>query len=279
MENLIGYTLTEQVQINMTTGAFEKIKVQPDNVNRASDPALMSLLEGQAALIKSLTEKVNSLSEAPTRSERSVPPLYLKELHELAWVWNHPQWVTRVLYYLKCAILKEALPLDAMRMTPTWDDEAQKPLLFSLSDDQKKDTMVGTEVVGTGDSARDAPMDDSSGTHPPVSSLNSSAVLMVESLWLLVWSSVHCYKERYESDSTSSKQASADPDFTSGLSTAGPRLKKVMRRRFKMVDGTEYFEVPKGEWVRSDSAPVGCKTCKGHGLIERHWVWNCPRLE
>ena len=111
-------------------------------------------------------------------------------------------------------------------------------------------------------------------------SLNSSAVLMVESLWLLVWSSVHCYKERYESDSMSSKQASADPDFTSGLSTAGARLKKVMRRRFKMVDGVEYFEVHKGEWVRSDSAPVGpCKTCKGHGLTERHWVWNCPRLE
>ena len=161
IENLIGYTLTEQVQINMTTGAFEKIKVQPDTVNRASDPALISLLEGQAALIKSLTEKVNSLSEAPTRSERSVPPLCLKELHELALVWNHPQWVTMVLYYLKCAILKEALPVDAMRMTP------RKPLLFSLSDDQKKDTTVWTEVVGTGDSAGDAPMDDSSGTPPP----------------------------------------------------------------------------------------------------------------
>ena len=84
---------------------------------------------------------------------------------------------------------------------------------------------------------------------------------MVESLWLLVWSSVHCYKERYESDSTSSKQASADPDFTTGLSTAGARLKKVMRRCFKMVDGTEYFEVHKGEWVRSHSAPVGPLVC------------------
>ena len=167
IKNLIGYTLTEQVQINMTTGAFEKIQVQPDTVNRASDPALMSLLEGQAALIKSLTEKVNDLSEMPTRSERCVPPLCLKELHELALVWNHPQWVTRVLYHLKCAILKEALPLDAMRMTPKWDDEAQKPLLFSLSDDQKKDTLVLTDVLGTGDSTRDAPMDDSSGTPPP----------------------------------------------------------------------------------------------------------------
>ena len=195
--------------------AFEKIRVQSETVSEASDPALLSLLEGQAALIKSLTEKVDSLSEAPTRSEKSVPPLCLKELHNLALVWNHPQWVTRGLYYLKCAILKEAIPLDAMRMTPKWDDEAQKPLLFNLSDDQKKDTTVWAEVVGTGDSAGHAPMDGSSGTPPPpVLSLNSSAVLMVESLLLLVWSSVHCYKERYESDSTSSKQASADPDFT-----------------------------------------------------------------
>ena len=32
-----------------------------------------------------------------------------------------------------------------------------------------------------------------------------------------------------------------------------------------------FFEVHKGEWVRSDSALVGpYKTCKGHGLIERH---------
>ena len=209
IENLIGYTPTEHVQINITTGAFANIRVQSSNVSKTSDLALMSLLEGRAAPLKSLTEKVNSLSEAPTRSEKSVPPLCLKELHDLAPVWDHPQWVTRVLYYLKCAILKEALPLHAMRMTPKWDDEAHKPLLFNLSDDQKKDTTVWTEVVGTGDSAGDAPMDGSSGTPPPpaVLSLNSSAVLMVESLWLLVWSSVHCYKERYESDSTSSKQA------------------------------------------------------------------------
>ena len=151
----------------MTTGAFEKIRVQSDSVNKASDPALMSLLEVQAALIKSLTEKVNSLSEAPAQSEKTVPPLCLKELHDLAVVWNHPQWVTGVLYYLKCAILKEALPLDAMKMTPKWDDEAQKPLLFSLTDDQKKDTTVWTEVVGTGGSTGDAPMEAQAPPPPP----------------------------------------------------------------------------------------------------------------
>ena len=37
------------------------------------------------------------------------------------------------------------MPPDAMRMTPKWDGEAQKPLLFNLSDDQKKDTTVWTD--------------------------------------------------------------------------------------------------------------------------------------
>ena len=40
----------------------------------------MSLLEGQAALIKSLAEKVNGPLEATSRLEKTVPPLYLKEL-------------------------------------------------------------------------------------------------------------------------------------------------------------------------------------------------------
>ena len=166
IENLIGYTLTAQVQINMTTGAVEKIRVQSEAGNKASYPASMSLLEGQAALIKSLTEKVNGLSQAPTRSEKTVPPLCLKELHDMALVWNHPQWVTKVLYYLNCAILKEALPLDSMRMIPKWDNEANKPLLFSLSDEQKKDATVWTEVVGTGGFAGEALMDGSSDTPP-----------------------------------------------------------------------------------------------------------------
>ena len=52
-------------------------------------------------------------------------------------------------------------------MTPKWDDEAQKPLLFNLSDEQKKDRAVWTEVVGTGGTARDAPMDGSADSPPP----------------------------------------------------------------------------------------------------------------
>ena len=210
-----------------------------------------------------------------------MPPLCLKELHDLALVWNHPQWVTRVLHYFKYAVLKDSLPLDSMRMSPQWDDGAQKPLLCNLSEEHKKDTTVWAEVVGAGGASGDTPTDGSLDTPPAVLSLNSSAVVMIESLWLLVWSSIHCYKERYETESSSSQQASADVDFTASMSLGGGgRLKKVMLCWFKVVDGVGSFEVHKGEWVGSYSAQVGpCKTCKGHGLIERHWVWICLRPE
>ena len=167
VENLVGYTMIEQVQLNTASGAFEKIHVPLEDTGKATDPALLSLLEGQAALIKSLSDKVNSLAEAPERREKTVPPLCLKELHDLALVWNHPQWTTRVLHYLKFAVLKESLPLDSMRMTPQWDDEAQKPLLLNLLEEQKKDTTVWTEVVGAGGASGDAPMDGSLDTPPP----------------------------------------------------------------------------------------------------------------
>ena len=110
--------MTAKVQLNTTLGAFEKIRVPSQDTGKANDPALLSLSEGQAALIKSLSDKVNILLEAPKRREKTVPPLCLMELHDLALGWHHPQWVTRVLHYLKCAVLKESLPLDSMRMTP-----------------------------------------------------------------------------------------------------------------------------------------------------------------
>ena len=76
------------------------------------------------------------------------------------------------------------------------------------------------------------------------------------------------------------KQAAGAPEFTKGLPAAGARLKKVMAKRFMVVDGEEYFEVHRGEWVKSSSQPVGpCKTCRGKGKIVRHRVWQCPELE
>ena len=37
-------------------------------------------------------------------------------------------------------------------------------------------------------------------------------------------------------------------------------------KRFKYIEGEEYFEIHKGEWVQSADDPVGlCKTCRSHG--------------
>ena len=92
------------------------------------------------------------------------------------------------------------------------------------------------------------------------------------------------YKERYEgtsgSSSTSGSQKESDVRLEEGLSEAGKRLKKAMRRRFKIIDGEEFFEIHKNEWVRTTEDPVGpCKTCKARGEVTRHWVWRCPFLE
>ena len=38
--------MTEQVQLNTASGAFEKIRVPSEDIGKARDPALLSLLEG-----------------------------------------------------------------------------------------------------------------------------------------------------------------------------------------------------------------------------------------
>ena len=79
-------------------------------------------------------------------------PLSPKELHKLSGGWNHPQWVTRTIYFLKCPSLKEPLLVERMQMTHQWNDESQKPLLFALSEDRRKDKTMWTEfVAATGD--------------------------------------------------------------------------------------------------------------------------------
>ena len=201
-------------------------------------PALLSLLQGQANLIQPLTEKVNRPSEALEKQEDEIPPLLLKEFHKLFGVRNHPQWVTRTIYFLKCAILKEPLPVERMQMTHQWNDESQKPLLFALCEDQQKDETISTKIVAA---TRDTPMGGDPSTPPRPLEMNAAAIQMVEALWMLTYSSVYCYKNRYESDSTLSKQASSNPDFTSSLTLAGARLKKVMKKRFTVVDGVDFL--------------------------------------
>ena len=85
-----------------------------------------------------------------------------------------------------------------------------------------------------------------------------------------LYTAVHKYKEKYESDSSQSKQAAQNWEFTQGMSPAGCRWKRVMSKGFEVQDGVEYFEVHKGEWVRTDSQPMGpCKTLRGKGTMHR----------
>ena len=249
---IIGYTMTEKVTLNVGYGNFERVSQKPNVNPTVTYPALLSPLQGQANLIQSLIEKVNRPSEAPEKPEDKIPPLSLKELHKLSGVWNHPQWVMRTIYFLKCAILKEPLPVKKMQMTHQWNHESQKPLLFALSEDQRKDEAIWTETTAA---TGDTPMGGDPSTPPRPLEMNAAAIQMVEALWMLTYSSVYCYKNRYETDLTSPKQASSNPDFTSSPTPTGARLKKVMKKR--VVDGVEFFEVHHGEWVRSHSSPVG----------------------
>ena len=98
---------------------------------------------------------------------------------------------------------------------------------------------------------------------------------LVEALRTLVATSTSMYKERYEGSSSSSSSSRGRHEAgirdEAGLTEAGKRLKRVMRKRFKYVDGQEYFEKDNGEWVKTTEDPVGlCKTCRSRGEVMRH---------
>ena len=106
----------------------------------------------------------------------------------------------------------------------------------------------------------------------------------VDAMWVLVTTAMDNYKERYEGSSRSSSSSKSRLDAEirddEGLTEAGRRLKRVMRKRFKLVEGVEYFEIHKGEWIKTSEDPVGpCKTYRSCGEVVRHWVWRCPYLE
>ena len=61
MDCIIGYTMMEKVTLNVGSGNFERVSQEPKVKPTVSDRALLSLLQGQADLIPSLTEKVNHM--------------------------------------------------------------------------------------------------------------------------------------------------------------------------------------------------------------------------
>ena len=57
-------------------------------------------------------------------------------------------------------------------------------------------------------------------------------------------------------------------------------LQRALRCRFQIVEGEEFFEITKNEWLRTTEDPIGpYKTCTFRGEVVCHRVWRCPALE
>ena len=163
-----------------------------------------------------------------------------------------------------------------LEMVPKMNTAELKSILPDLIAEEKKDNTPWAALkppeAGSNADMRDHP------TRP------ERFVGFVDAMWVLVTMATETYKERKEgsshSSSSSKRRLEAEIRDDEGLTEAGKRLKLVMRKRFKFVEGVEYFEIHKGEWIKRSEEPVGpCKTCRGRGEIVRHWVWRCPYLE
>ena len=283
VEFIIGYVLTADVRLNLESSLSEQANTGAKGLGM--DPTMKSLLEEQQKLISTLADQVNSLTLAPARSAVQIPHLSTKSLWQVSIAYNHREWVNWMLRCLGSFVLRRPLQNLSMRIFEKLCNEDQKGLPVSLSDSQKSDHTICTELKKSGShvSMPDAALPEAIPPPPPsvnTAEVSPTVILLVEALWTLTYTGVIKYKEKNESDTTTSKQASNTAVFTEGLTPAGAHIKKVMAKRFKMVDGEEHFEVHRGEWIKTSSPPVSpYKTCRGKAQIERHWVWQCPMLE
>ena len=141
------------------------------------------------------------------------------------------------------------VPLKDMHMSEKWGNEQQRAVLLEVCDDQKANDTVCTDIPWDGAGLTMAKRkDEQLGWGLPTQpEIHPTVAQLVEAMWSLVYTAVLKSKEKYESNSTQSKQAAATLEFTETLTPAGARLKKVISKRFKLMDGVEYFEVHKGE--------------------------------
>ena len=275
VERIIAYTVMEGVSLDSESGAFRKNPQAPTTPS-TTDPAVLKILEEQGVLIKSLTSQLQAFSEAPTKGQVQTPPLSFQAIAETELRTNNPQWVSSALFLFTTFLRDRKPDVNAARMVPEMTDAELKGILLDLSAEEKKDNTPWSQQTPP-ESGGDASMQD-------LAAIPDRFVGFVEAMWVLVATATETYKERYEgsnqSSSSSRSRLEAEIRDDEGLTEAGKRLKRVMRKRFKYVDGVEYFEIHKGEWIKTSEDPVGpCKTCRGRGEIVRHWVWRCPHLE
>ena len=226
IDRLVGYMLLEDVTLDFATGAFKKSSSAAPTVPTPGqvDPAILKLLEDQGQLIKSLTAKVQSITEAPPKDQLQVPALSLKAIHDADTTTNHPQWINRTLFLLVRLLKFENVPASAVTMIPKMSDTAAKEVMLGLTDEDKRDDTPwtdrkhpnGSDSMDTSDSAQ----------------VSERFHTLVQALWTLVFSATASYKQRCEgttgSSSTSGSQKESDVRLEEGLSEAGKRLKKAM---------------------------------------------------
>ena len=203
---------------------------------------MLKILEDQGPLIKSVTSQLQALSEAPNKGKPLVPPLSFHAIAETELRTNNPQWVTRALFLFTNLLRHQTPSADAARMVPKMNDAGLKLILLDLTTQEKKGSTPLTAVTPP-KVCGDADMRDD----PAVP---ERFVGFVDAMWVLVTTATKTYKERYEgsshSSSSSKSRLEAEIRDDEGLTEAGKRLKRVMRKRFKYVEGVEYFEKHKG---------------------------------
>ena len=243
LERLVGYMLLEDVTLDFATGAFKKSSSVAPAVPTPGqvDPVTLKLLEDQGQFIKSLTAKVQSITEAPLKDQLQVLALTLKAIHDADTTTNHPQWINRALFLLVRLLKFETVPASAVTMIPKMSDTEAKEIMLGFTDEDNRDDTPwadrkhpdGSDSMDTSDSAQ----------------VSERFQALVQALWTLVFSATASYKERYEgtygSSSTYGSLKELDVRLEEGLSEAGKCLKKAMRRCFKIIDGEEFFEIHK----------------------------------
>ena len=204
---------------------------------------MLKILEDQGILIKSLTSQPQALSKAPAKGKPLVPPLSFQATAETELRTNNPQWVTRALFLFTTFLRHRTPSADAARMVPKMNDAELKLILLDLKAEEKKDTTPWAALKPP-EADGDASMRD-----PPT--VPERFVSFVDAMWVLVTPVTATYKERYEgsgqSSSSSKSRLEAEIRDDEGLTEAGKRLKRVMCKRFKYVEGVEYFEINKNQ--------------------------------
>ena len=280
VEYIACYCLLEDLRFDVTTGNFAKA-VEEDN--ETSSSGINEVLKKLEQLEKRLEEVKLGKGE----TVRKVPPLSNKELSALMEMDHKPQWVCRLLVFLKAVMERKKVDPQLMECTSAWkSSDLQEELV--MSPEKAKISDVWTS--GAWLEAITAPMDGSDGGGgSPIPALITNCV---EGLWVLLVSAMGTYDESYRRHvgsgrgSEAPKEAGEPPenfgDTTVPVEEVRRRLANL-RSRFSYENGRR-IRIPKNNNRQRtdmmDPPATGCRTCNSHGAPgKKHWFFACPYYE